>query len=125
MAKAKSSLCKTKSSNDKNEKTMKKKDLDFSESEIDVAEQLIQLSGDSDNNDNNNNNNNIHEEIISDGDTTHLINNTLNRMKSNLFDDQEDDGLDPRGKKKRFKSLSEIYSLTCKPLSDNIVNNVQ
>ncbi|GMN59049.1 hypothetical protein TIFTF001_028147 [Ficus carica] len=99
-------------------KMKNKKQFDFSESEIDVAEQLIQLSGDSNNhNDKNNNDDNNHHDLISDGDTAHLTNN-IGGCKHGVKDffDAEDDGFDQR-RKKRFRSLSEIYSLTSKPLS--------
>ena len=97
----------------------KNKNSAFTKSEIDAAEQLIQLSGDSDSSKNDNNNNDdVVVEQSDIGDTTHDL---ISTASNEYCDDDQTTifGFEPR-KSKRFKSLLEIYSLT-KPLI-SIVN---
>ncbi|PON60239.1 hypothetical protein PanWU01x14_154110 [Parasponia andersonii] len=127
------SPCKAKKITNKNKK--RKNPPVFSESEIDAAEQLIQLSGDSDNgsgsssskNDNINNNDTDDDVVAESGSTNQAeqqgeqdLFSTASREYWN-FSREDDDhdqtafvGFGPR-KHMRFRSLYEIYSFT-KPL---------
>ncbi|PON83878.1 hypothetical protein TorRG33x02_203180 [Trema orientale] len=131
------SPCKAKKITNKNKSNKKKRKNPpaFSESEIDAAEQLIQLSGDSDNgsssckNDNINNNNDTDDGVVvaESGSTNQaeqqgeqdLISTASNEYCNFSREDDDHDqtaivGFGPR-KHMRFRSLYEIYSFT-KPL---------
>ena len=112
--------------NKKRTKNRKKENSDsaFSESEINAAEQLIQLSSDSDSNKNDNIDDVVVEQRIIIGNTkSYDVLSTTPSKDYCLFQEDDDQttifGFGPR-KNKRFKSLLEIYSLT-KPLM-SIVN---
>jgi hypothetical protein len=107
-------------------RTQKQKGFSFSESEMDVARQLIQLSGGSDDhhhNDDDNNNTSCAEGKVEQskvGDATDASSTNTTTIGETFDVKEEEDGICwPR--KRRFRSISHLYSST-KPVIVAIVN---
>ncbi|KAG6711211.1 hypothetical protein I3843_05G039300 [Carya illinoinensis] len=104
-------MAKSASKRTKRRRTQKKPVDNFSESEMDVAQQLIQLSGDSGADDDTIN---ISVEQRKDGDHAADVSSTNNTTGEFFEEEEEEEILSTR--KRRFRSVDHLYRST-KPLA--------